>query len=337
MTTVFLVGMRRLSFARLAVLQLASLAVFGFAATLHAQPTFPVKPVRIIVAFPPGGGTDIVARVLGQKLTEFWGHQVIVDNRAGASGTIGTELAAKSAPDGYTWFMGTMGNLAVNKHLFPKMSVDPARDFAPLSQVVAVHFVMVAHPSVPARTVKDVIALAKRQPGQITYGSSGPGGAPHLAGELLNTLAGIQLAHIPYKGSSLSMQDLMGGQIMLSFDSLLQYLPLIRSGKIKALGMLGKVRSPTLPDVPTLAESGVPGYELTNWFGLVLPGGTPAELMRRLNTDVQKALAAPEVRDKLTAMGSTVVASDSEQFGSFMRGESDKWAKLISSAKIQAQ
>jgi len=304
---------------------------------LAAAQTFPTKPVRIIVAFPAGGGTDIVARVLGQKLTDYWGQQVLVDNRAGASGTIGTELAAKAAPDGHTMFMGTMGNLSVNKHLFPKMAVDPPKDFAPLSQIVAVHFVMVAHPSVPAKNVKDVIALAKRQPGQLTYGSSGPGGAPHLGGELLNKLAGIQLAHIPYKGSAISMQDLMGGQIMFSFDSLLQYLPQIKTGKVKALGMLGKSRSTTLPDVPTLDESGVPGYDLTNWFGLVLPGGTSNELVRRIYADVQKALAVPEVRDKLTAMGATVVGSAPEQFGAYMRSESEKWAKLIVEAKIQAQ
>ena len=324
------------------ILRISAAMLICGVSTLHAvapasAQAFPTKPVRIIVAFPAGGGTDIVARVLGQKLAEYWGQQVLVDNRAGASGTIGTELAAKAAADGYTWFMGTMGNLTVNKHLFPKMAVDPARDFAPLSQVVAVHFVMVAHPAVPARTVKDVIALAKRQPGQITYGSSGPGGAPHLAGELLNSMAGIQLAHIPYKGSAIVMQDLLGGQIMLSFDSVLQYLPQIKTGKIKAIGMLGKVRLPALPDVPTLSESGVPGYDLTNWFGLVLPGGTPPELVRRLYADVQKALATPEVRDKLTAMGSTVVASTPSEFGAYMRAESDKWAKLIASAKIQAQ
>lgn len=325
-------GMRR---AIAEILALAS-CLIAIAHSASAQ-TFPTKPVRIIVAFPAGGGTDIVARVLGQKLTEYWGQQVLVDNRAGASGTIGTELAAKAAPDGHTMFMGTMGNLSVNKHLFPKMAVDPVKDFAPLSQVVAVHFVMVAHPSVPAKTVKDVIALAKRQPGQLTYGSSGPGGAPHLGGELLNKLAGINLAHIPYKGSAISMQDLIGGQIMFSFDSLLQYLPQIKTGKARAIGMLGKNRSPVLPEVPTLDESGVPGYELTNWFGLVLPGGTPPELVRRIHADVLKALAVTEVRDKLTAMGSTVVGNSPDQFGAHMRAESDKWAKLIAEAKIQAQ
>jgi tripartite-type tricarboxylate transporter receptor subunit TctC len=321
--------------------QIAGTSLLGLSACVlghsAAAQSFPVKPVRIVVAFPAGGGTDIVARVLGQKLTEYWGQQVLVDNRAGASGTIGTEFAARAAPDGHTMFMGTMGNLTVNKHLFPKMAVDPVRDFAPLSQVVAVHFVMVAHPSVPAQNVKDVIALAKRQPGQMTYGSSGAGGAPHLAGELLNKMAGIDIAHIPYKGSAISMQDLLGGQIMFSFDSLLQYLPQIKTGKVKAIGMLGKTRSPTLPAVPTIDESGVPGYDLTNWFGLVLPAGTSPELIRRIQADVQKALAVPEVRDKLTAMGATVVGSSPEQFGAYLRAESDKWAKLIADAKIQTQ
>ncbi|MCC6533890.1 MAG: tripartite tricarboxylate transporter substrate binding protein [Burkholderiales bacterium] len=321
--------------------RLRSAKSLGLGALLLASPawaqTFPTKPVRIIVAFPAGGGTDIVARVLAPKLAEYWGHQVLVDNRVGASGTIGTEIAARAAPDGYTLFMGTMGNLSVNKHLYPKMAVDPPRDLTPLTQVVAVHFVMVAHPSVPVNNMKELIALAKRLPGQITYGSSGPGGAPHLAAELMNKMAGIKLAHIPYKGSAISMQDLLGGQIMLSFDSLLQYLQHIRAGKVKALGMLGKTRTPTLPDVPTIDESAIPGFELTNWFGLVLPGGTPPELVRRIHGDVKKALSVPEIHDKITTMGASVVGSTPEQFGAFMRSESDKWGKLIVDAKIQAQ
>lgn len=302
-----------------------------------AAQTFPAKPVRIIVAFPAGGGTDITARIIGPKLTEIWGHQVLVDNRPGASGTTGTEQAARAAPDGHTLFMGTMGNLSVNKHLFPKLALDPARDMVPVTQVVAVQFVMVAHPSLPAKNVTELIALARRQPGQITYGTSGAGGAPHLAGELLRAMTRIDIAHIPYKGSAISMQDLVGGQIMLSFDSLLQYLPFIRQGKVRVLGVLGAARSPTVPDVPTVAESGVPGYELTNWFGLVLPGGTPADVSRRIAGDVSKVLALQEVRDKFSAMGATVVASPPEQFGTFMRAESDKWGKLIKTAGITAQ
>jgi len=218
--------------AEAALLALALLCA-GFA---NAQ-SYPSKPVRIIVAFPAGGGTDITARVVAQKLTEMWGQQVLVENRAGASGTIGTEIAARSAPDGYTLFMGTMGNLTVNKHLFPQMTVDPIKDFAPITGVVAVHFVMVAHPSLPAKNVKELIALAKKLPGQIACGSSGPGGAPHLAGEMLKMMAKIDIQHIPYKGSAPSAQDLMGGQIMLGFDSILQNLPQVKSGRLKALAV----------------------------------------------------------------------------------------------------
>jgi tripartite-type tricarboxylate transporter receptor subunit TctC len=308
-----------------------------FTAGLACAQSYPSRPVRIIVAFPAGGGTDITARVLAGKLTPMWGQQVVVENRAGASGIIGTEIAARSAPDGYTLFMGTMGNLTVNKHLFPKMAVDPIKDFAPITNVVAVHFVMVAHPSVPAKNVKELIALAKKLPGEITYGSSGPGGAPHLAGEMLKMMAKIDIRHIPYKGSAPSAQDLMGGQIMLGFDSILQNLPQIRSGRLKALAVLGRVRSPTMPDVPTVAESGVPGYDLTNWFGLVLPVTTPGQVSKKISDDVIKVLALQDVRDKFSDMGATVVGDPPQEFGAYMRAESAKWANVIKVAGIRAQ
>jgi tripartite-type tricarboxylate transporter receptor subunit TctC len=305
-------------------------------ATATAQ-QFPARPVRIIVAFPPGGGTDIVARILAQKLSESWGQQTIVDNRAGASGVIGTEAAARAAPDGYTWFMGTMGNLTVNQHLYQKMPVDPQRDLTALTEVVAVHFVMVAHPSLPAKSVKELIALAKARPGQINYSSSGPGGAPHLAGELLKSMAGINLVHIPYKGSGPSFVDLLGGQVSLTMDSLLQALPYIRAGRLKALAVLGSKRSPLLPQTPTVAESGVPGFELTNWFGLVVPASTPRELIARLYGDVSKAIAQSDVRDKIQSMGADVVGSKPEEFAAFMRSETAKWAKVVKEANIRAE
>jgi tripartite-type tricarboxylate transporter receptor subunit TctC len=315
----------------------ATIACALSAAAFAQTPTFPTRPVRIIVAFPPGGGTDIVARILGQKLGESWGQQAIVDNRAGASGVIGTEAAARAAPDGYTWFMGTMGNLTVNQHLYQKMPVDPQRDLAAMSQVVAVHFVMVSHPSLPAKNVKDVIALAKARPGQINYSSSGPGGAPHLGGELLKSMAGIDLAHIPYKGSGPSFTDLLGGQVSLTFDSLVQAYPYIKSGRLNALAVLGSKRSMLLPQTPTVAESGVPGYELTNWFGVVVPAATPRELVQRLYGDVAKALAQPDVRDKLQAMGADVIGSNPEQFAAFMRAETVKWSKVVRQANIRAE
>jgi tripartite-type tricarboxylate transporter receptor subunit TctC len=322
----------------LAFATMTAVALLSNARVFAQAAAFPTKPVRIIVAFPPGGGTDIVARVMAPKLAELWGgQQAIVDNRAGASGVIGTEAAARAAPDGYTWLLGTMGNLTVNQYLYPRMPVDPQRDLTALTQVVAVHFVMVAHPSLPAKNVKELIALAKARPGQINYSSSGPGGAPHLAGELLKSMAGISLVHIPYKGSGPSFTDLLGGQVSLTCDSLLQALPYIKAGRLKALAVLGSKRSKLLPDVPTVAESGVPGYELTNWFGLVVPAATPKDLITRLYGDVSKVLAQPDVRDKIEGMGADVIDSTPDQFAAFMRAETTKWAKVIKQANIRAE
>jgi tripartite-type tricarboxylate transporter receptor subunit TctC len=311
----------------------------GFAALLASSAfaqSFPARPVHIVVAFPPGGGTDIVARLLAPRLAEAWGQQVIVDNRAGASGTIGTEFAARSAPDGQTLFLGTLGNLAVNQHLYPKMSVDPLRDFAPVTQVVAVHFVMVANPSLPAKNVAELIALAKARPGQINYSSSGPGGAPHLAGELFKSMAQVNLVHVPYKGSAPSFQDLLGGQVSLTCDSLVQALPYIRDKRLVALAVLGAARSPLLPDVPTVGET-LPGYELTNWFGLVAPAATPRPIIVKIHDDVVKVVKDPAVAEKLSGMGATAVGSEPEEFGAAMRADSEKWGRLIREAQIKAE
>jgi tripartite-type tricarboxylate transporter receptor subunit TctC len=292
--------------------------------------------VRIVVAFPAGGGTDIVARLLAPRLTEAWGQQVIVDNRAGASGVIGTELAARSPADGYTLFLGTLGNLAVNPHLYPKMTIDPVRDFAPVTQVVAVHFVMVANPALPARSVAELIALAKSRPGQINYSSSGPGGAPHLAGELFKSMATVDLVHVAYKGSAPSFQDLLGGQVSLTCDSLVQALPYIRDGRLIALAVLGATRSPLLPEVPTVGET-LPGYELTNWFGLVAPAATPRATVARIHDDVVKVLRDPGVAERLSGMGATAIGNEPGEFGAAMRADSEKWGKLIREAHIKAE
>jgi tripartite-type tricarboxylate transporter receptor subunit TctC len=300
-----------------------------------AQP-FPSKPVHIVVAFPPGGGTDIVARLLAPRLAEAWGQQVIVDNRAGASGVIGTEFAARSAPDGTTLFLGTLGNLAVNQHLYPKMTVDPLRDFAPVTQVVAVHFVMVANPSLPAKNVAELIALAKSQPGKINYSSSGPGGAPHLAGELFKSMAGVDIVHVPYKGSAPSFTDLLGGRVSFTCDSLVQALPYVRDGRLKALAVLGAARTPLLPEVPTVAET-LPGYELTNWFGLVAPAAVPGPVVARIHADVVKQLRDPGVAEKLSGMGATAIGNEPAEFGAIMRADSEKWGKLIREAQIKAE
>lgn len=310
------------------------LAALSIAATAQ---NFPTKPVRIVVPFPPGGGVDIVARVVGPRLAAQYGQQVIVENRSGAAGIIGTEFTARSAPDGYTWAIATLGNLAANKHLYSKMTVDPLKDLAPVTQVVDVHFVMVAHPSLPVRNVRQLIALAKSRPGDIVYASSGAGGAPHLGGELFNRLAGVNIRHVPYKGSGPSFADLLGGHVQLTYDSMLQALPYIRDKKLVALGILGPKRVAALPDLPTIAEQGVSGYALTNWFGLVVPAATPKDLVARIHGDFTRTLQEKEIRDKIAGMGADVVGNTPEQFGKFWRDESDKWAKVIKEANIRAE
>jgi tripartite-type tricarboxylate transporter receptor subunit TctC len=310
------------------------LAVLVFSGALQA---FPTKPVKIIVAFPPGGGTDIVARLLAARLGEAWGQAVVVENRAGASGTIGTEAAARADADGHTLFMATMGNMTANQHLYPKMTVDPLRAFAPITKVVDVHFVFLANPALPANTVGELIELARRRPGEIAYSSSGPGGAPHLAMELFKRRAGVDLAHIPYKGSGPGMNDLIGGRVMLTMDSLLQTLPHIRSGRLKALAVPGPKRSALLPEVPTIAESGLPGYALTNWFGLLAPAGTPKDTLSKLNNDVLKTLKDADLQKRIAELGADVVGNSAEEFGTAMRAESAQWAEIIKAAGIRAE
>jgi tripartite-type tricarboxylate transporter receptor subunit TctC len=298
---------------------------------------FPTKPVKIIVAFPPGGGTDIVARLLAQRLGETWGQAVIVENRAGASGTVGTEAAARADPDGHTLFMATMGNMTANQHLYPKMTVDPLRAFAPITKVVDVHFVFLANPALPAKGVQELIELAKQRPGEIAYSSSGPGGAPHLAMELFKRRAGIDLQHVLYKGSGPSMNDLIGGRVMLTMDSLVQSLPHIKAGRLKALAVLGPRRTALLPEVPTIAESGLAGYALTNWFGLLAPAATPKQVLVQLNGDVLRILKQEDLKKKIADLGADVVGNSAEEFGAAMRAESAQWAEVIKAAGIRVE
>jgi tripartite-type tricarboxylate transporter receptor subunit TctC len=297
---------------------------------------FPGKPIKILVAFPPGGGTDIVARVISPRLGEIWGQPVVVENRAGASGTIGTEMASRFEPDGHSLFMATMGNMTANQHLYPKMTVDPIKAFAPITKVVDVHFMFVAHPSLPASNVKEVIELARKRPGELAYSSSGPGGAPHLAMELFKRQAKVDLAHIPYKGSGPSFNDLIGGRVMVTMDSLLQSQPHIKSGRLKALAILGPKRTALLPDVPTVGET-LPGYALTNWFGLLAPAGTPGATVAKLNADVVRVLKDAEIQKRIADLGADVVGNTPEEFGAAMRAESAQWAEIIKSANIKAE
>ena len=304
---------------------------------LYAQSAFPSKPIRIIVAFPAGGGTDIVARMIAPKLSEALGTQVVIDNRAGAQGVIGTELAAKSAPDGHTLFMGTLGNIAVNTVLYGnKLPFSIERDFAPLTQVVDVWFVQIIHPSLPAKTPRELIALAKSQPGALNYYSSGAGGAPHLAAEMFNTLAGVRTTHVPYKGSAPAQIDLMAGQVQLGYDSIVQSLPFIKAGKMRALAVLGAKRTSLLPDVPTLSDT-LPGFTLTNWFALLIPAATPVDIRNRLHSEVVKILRSPEIKERLLGMGAEPVGSTQEQFAAFIKSEVAKWGKVIRDANIKAE
>ena len=298
---------------------------------------FPSKPIRIIVAFPAGGGTDIVARMIAPRLGEALGTQVVIDNRAGAQGVIGTELAAKSAPDGHTMFMGTLGNLAVNSVLYGnKLPFNIERDFAPLTQVVDVWFLQMVHPSLPAKNPRELIALAKSQPGALNFYSSGAGGAPHLAAEMFNSVAGVRTTHVPYKGSAPGQTDLMAGQIQLGYDSIVQSLPFIKAGKLRAVSVLSTKRISLLPDVPPLSDT-LPGCSLTNWFALVLPAATPADIRNRLHAEVVKILRAPDMREKFLAMGAEAVGSTQEQFGAFIKSETAKWGKVIRDANIKAE
>jgi tripartite-type tricarboxylate transporter receptor subunit TctC len=302
---------------------------------MAAGQSFPSKAVKIIVAFPPGGGTDIVARIVGARLADVWGQPVVIENRAGASGTIGTEAAARAEPDGHTLFMATMGNMTANQHLY-KMAIDPLRALAPITKVVDVHFVFMANPSLPAGNVAEVIALAKKRPGEIAYSSSGPGGAPHLAMELFKRQAQVDLVHVPYKGSGPSINDLIGGRVMLTMDSLVQSLPHIRSGRLKALAVLGPKRSALLPEVPTVGET-LPGYSLTNWFGLLAPAATPKDVIAKIYVDVKKVIAEPEVSKRIADLGADVVGNTPEEFGAAMRAESEQWAEIIKAANIRAE
>ena len=304
--------------------------------SLAAAQPFPTKPVKILVAFPPGGGTDIVARLLGQKLAELWGQPVVVENRAGASGTIGTEIAARAEADGHTIFMATMGNMTANQHLYARMAVDPLRALAPITKVVDVHFAFLANPALAAGNVAELIELAKKRPGDIAYSSSGPGGAPHLAMELFKRRAGVDLRHIPYKGSGPGMNDLLGGRVMVTMDSVLQSLPHVKAGRLKALAVLGPRRIAMLPDVPAVSET-VPGYSLTNWFGLVAPAATPKPLLLKIGNDVVGILKDNDLRKKITDLGADVVGNSAEEFGAAMRAESAQWAEIIRLANIRIE
>ncbi|ABM43659.1 Uncharacterized protein UPF0065 [Acidovorax sp. JS42] len=310
---------------------LASLAVAAAGALpmgALAQ-NFPTKPITIIVPFSAGGTTDILARIVGQGLTTELGQSVVVDNKPGAGGNIGGSLAAKAAADGYTLFMGTVGTHAINQSLYKKMPFDPVKDFAPLSRVAAVPNLLVAHPSQPFKTVKEMIAYAKANPGKITFGSPGSGASPHVSGELFKSMTGTDLLHIPYKGSAPAMTDLLGGQTSVMFDNMPSAIQHVRSGKLRPIAVTTAKRSPELPDVPTIAEAGVPGYEATSWFGMFAPAGTPKPVLDKLHAALIKVLNQADVKKKIAEQGGDVVAETPAQFAAFIKAESVKWGKVV--------
>jgi tripartite-type tricarboxylate transporter receptor subunit TctC len=318
-------------------LALAAFAVLcaAFATGASAQ-GFPTKPIRIVVPFPAGGTTDVLARAAAQKLTETLGQPAVVDNRPGAGGNIGAELVAKSAPDGYTLLMGTVGTHAINPGLYPKLPYDHVKDFAPVILVAGVPNVLVVNPSLPVNSVQELVAYAKANPGKLNFASSGNGTSIHLSAELFKLMAGVQMTHVPYKGSAPALQDLVGGQVQLMFDNMPSSLALIKAGKLKALAVTSKERAPALPDVPTIAESGLPGYDASSWFGLLAPAGTPPPAIARLNGEIAKWLATPEAREKLLAQGANAAGGTPEDFARFIAAETAKWQKVVkeSGAKV---
>jgi len=297
---------------------------------------YPARPIRIVVPFPAGGATDILAREAAQKLTEVWGQPVIVDNRPGAGGNIGSELVARAAPDGYTLEMGTVGTHAINASLYAKMPYDHVRDFAPVILVASVPNVLVVNPALPVNSVQELIAYAKANPGKLNFASSGSGTSIHLSGELFKVMAGVQMTHIPYKGSAPALQDLIGGQVQLMFDNLPPSLPQIKGGKLRALAVTSAVRAPALPDVPTVAEAGLPGFEASSWFGILAPAGTPPEIIAKLNAEIAKWLASPEAKEKMLALGANAAGGSPEDFARHIAAETAKWQKVVkaSGAKV---
>jgi tripartite-type tricarboxylate transporter receptor subunit TctC len=311
---------------RLAALALAALC--AVAAPLVQAQRFPEKPIRFIVPFPPGGGNDILARVVAPKMAEFLGQSVIVDNRAGAGGNIGADIAAKSAPDGYTILIAS-NQVTMNPALYAKLPFDIEKDFEPIALAASVPMVLVVHPSVAARSVSELIALAKANPGKLNHSTPGTGTPQHIAFEVFNHAAGISITHVPYKGTGPAIADLIGGQVQTAFGTMASLEQHVKAGKLRALAVATPKRSQTMRDVPTVAESGLPGYDVSLWYSILAPAGTPKEIVARLSGDIAKALALPEVRDKLTAQGFDVSYLNPEQMSELMRRDTARWGKSL--------
>ena len=312
------------------MLAVASVAAAGFgAAAPAAAQNFPTKAITIVVPFSAGGTTDILARIVAQPLGAELGQSVVIDNRAGAGGNIGAAIAAKAPADGHTLFMGTVGTHAINASLYKKLPYDPIKDFAPLSRVASVPNLLVAHPSRPYKTIKELIEYGKAHPGKVNYASAGSGSSIHLSGELFESMAKVGMVHIPYRGSAPAVNDLLAGQVDIMFDNMPSAIQHVRAGKLRAIAVTTSKRSDQLPQVPTIAESGVPGYEATSWFGLFTNAGTPAPVVAKLNAALAKVLAQPDVKKRIAEQGGMIQTETPEQFAAFIQAESQKWGKVV--------
>jgi tripartite-type tricarboxylate transporter receptor subunit TctC len=312
------------------------LLLFGCVAGACAQ-SYPVKPIRVINPYTPGGGVDALLRPVTQKMGESMKQTLPVDNRPGANGMIGMEAAARAAPDGYTLVVGTTSALCMNINVYAKVPYDPVKDFAPISNFAEAAFLFAVHPSVPATTINELIALAKAQPDKITYATFGVGSIPHLGTEMLSMVAGIKMVHVPYKGTVPAVTDLVAGHVMVDMDSMQALMPYVRAKRIRALGLAAKKRSPAAPDLATIAESGLPGFEVASWYGLLAPANTPRDMITRLHAEVVKALASQEVRERIESFGSETIGSTPEEFAAQIRNDIVKWGKVVRHANIRPE
>jgi tripartite-type tricarboxylate transporter receptor subunit TctC len=317
------------------IAMLIGAAMLPMATLASAQaPTYPDKPIRIVVPFPVGGIADLFGREIAKKLTEAWGQPVVIDNRTGAGGNIGADFVAKSAPDGYTLVIGSIGTHAVNLSLFPTMPFDPVKDFTPIVHLLDAEGLLVVNPSLTPMTVPELIAFARSQPGKLSYGSGGVGTTSHLAGELFKSMTKVDIVHVPYKGNVPAITDLLGGQTSMAFATMPTVLPHVRAGKLRPLAVIGATRSPVLPDLPTVAES-LPGFEVSNWIGFFGPAGMPPAIVARLNAEVQKVMRSPEIQKRLETEGAKFIPMTPDQFATFQKAEITKWAKTIKDANIK--
>jgi tripartite-type tricarboxylate transporter receptor subunit TctC len=314
-----------------------AMATFGVLATQAASAqSWPNKPIRIVVPFTAGGNTDIVARLIGEGLSKTFGQPVLIENKPGAAGLVGATAVAKAPADGYTFLMGTVGTHAINAGLYTKMPYDTVKDFTPVTLIASVPNILVVHPSLPVNSVKDLIGYLKANPDKANFSSSGNGTSIHLSGELFKIKTGVTMTHIPYKGSPPALADLMGGQVQLMFDNLPTSLPHVKAGKLKALAVTTAKRIPALPDVPTVAESGLPGFETGSWFGLLAPAGTPNEIVAKLDAEIRKMVRSPELREKLIQQGAEPVGMGSEEFAAHIKSELVKWGEVVKASGAKA-